>query len=713
MNRIRRTYWTAKAVGWDNLPRRLLHMFMARTGRLRRRMSPDLFTDEAFRKSCQAQVEDQGSLWEERRTRFFAVPSGQLLRRITNEGLWRERVINVCEKALAGEHLMFSNWYGRLGWPPDFNLDPVNGIPWPVDEHWTCTAKSGPPRDDIKLVWEASRLSLAYYFSRAHVLDEDPKWPRALWQMVDAWIAQNPCQKTVAWGCGQEVAFRLMAILFGVMDTLGAAEATDKRLYAVSRLVWRSGRRIEGNINYARSQENNHALSEALGLWSIGLLFPEFSQADRWKSIGLRVLVEETQRQVYDDGSYVQHSSNYHRVAMDDLLWCIRLGEMSDCRLPQSVYDRLGRLTDWAEQLCDPESGRLPNYGANDGALVLPLHCCDYLDYRPAIQACRIALQHQRAYAEGPWDEKALWLCGEQALQTPLRPLKREPIFTASTGGYYVLRGPQSWCMTRCHTFHDRPGQNDMLHLDLWCRGRNILRDGGSYRYYAQEPWKSWFQSAAAHNTVTVDGCDQMVKGPKFLQFCWTKSKLIRLEESGDKRMGLLQAEHYGYARLEGSPVHRRTILRVDDSYVIVDDVLGHGNHVIGLRWRLLPGEWDEKQGVWTAQVENQPYCLRFWVPDRTAIRMVRGEEGLEPEGWESLYYGRKQPAPTLVARCVTELPMTAITVVEPKQESESLLAEGHYPDLRPDAQVPLRLLNRDFTREELQRLAWPRFRLC
>ena len=37
--------------------------------------------------------------------------------------------------------------------------------------------------------------------------------------------------------------------------------------------------RIEKNIDYAYSQKNNHGMSEAIGLLTIGLLFPELQQS--------------------------------------------------------------------------------------------------------------------------------------------------------------------------------------------------------------------------------------------------------------------------------------------------------------------------------------------------------------------------------------------------------------------------------------------------
>ena len=41
--------------------------------------------------------------------------------------------------------------------------------------------------------------------------------------------------------------------------------------------------------------------------------------------------------------------------------------------------------------------------------------------------------------------------------------------------------------MLRYPRFRYRPGHADALHLDLWLGDRNILRDGGTYSYNADE----------------------------------------------------------------------------------------------------------------------------------------------------------------------------------------------------------------------------------
>lgn len=667
MNRLSQIYWTAKAVNWRNLPRRLLQAWRLRSGYLRRHLAPVRFADEQFRAYCGPSEQDQPALWAQRAQRLLPVPAASDLRFVADDETWQEHVLDVIEKALAGDYQMFSHWCGHVGWPPDFNLDPVHDIRWPVGEHWLRTARSTPPDRDLKLVWEASRFTLAYHLARAYARDGDERFAEAFWQMFDAWVEQNPPMLTVAWACGQEMTFRLMAMLTGAIVTLPSPAATPQRLYALSRLAWQTGRSIDANINQARMQGNNHAISEAVGLWSIGVLFPEFSQSERWKRKGRRALASEIAWQVYPDGSFVQHSMNYHRVMMDDLLWALALARASGEILPPVVLDRLERAAKWLCQMIDPISGRAPNYGANDGANVLPLSCQDYLDYRPTAQAAWQMLWGQRLFEPGPWDEKALWLIGNQSLAAPVKPPERPATWAAPNGGYYILRGPNSWAMIRCHSYRHRPNQCDMLHVDLWYQGINILRDAGSYSYCCEEPWDHYFHSTAAHNTVEIDGQDQMTKGPRFLWFRWTRGRFTGVRTERDGSACWLEGELAGHGESR-DVIHRRGILQVNDTYAIVDTLWGKGMHHLAQRWRLSGAA--RKLGEDHFCVEGPAKLhLKLAAASQAAGLPSCGSESSPASAWESLYYARRSSCPMVMLAVACKLPTRFVTIISPDED--------------------------------------------
>jgi hypothetical protein len=51
--------------------------------------------------------------------------------------------------------------------------------------------------------------------------------------------------------------------------------------------------RIYKNIDYAISTRSNHTISEAFGLWLVGILFPELKDAEKYLRLGHRLLEQE------------------------------------------------------------------------------------------------------------------------------------------------------------------------------------------------------------------------------------------------------------------------------------------------------------------------------------------------------------------------------------------------------------------------------------
>ncbi len=694
MNSLQRWYYTAQALGWENLPRRVWQVAKGRLGISKARLpGGELSPAELRSHFIPGYLPDSATArWAERARRLGWDRAGlervrAQIGALVDDARWRSAVLKPVAALARGEMVQFNHRVGQTGWPPDFNRDPLHGVAWPHPRHWSTYAQFHPELRDMKCVWEPSRFSWAFLLARAHVRD-GASWPVAggapapaemFWAAFDAWDSQNPYGLTPQWACGQEATFRMFAWLLTACATLDHPAAAPARLARLTERVWYTGRHIEGNINYARSQKNNHAISEAIGLWTIGSLFPEIQRAAVWRTMGKRVLEQELRRQIFDDGSYVQHSLNYQRVMLDDVLWAMHLGRVCDDPIALDALDRVARALDWLLEMTEPTGGGVPNYGNNDGAWVLPLSTVDYTDFRPIGQALHRALRGAPAFEAGPWDELSAWLVDAGGPNIPRERatardaqsggpsvVRRECDRAFPAGGYYVLSGPSSWGMVRCHTYRARPGQADMLHFDLWHGATNVLRDAGSFFYYTDEPWHSHFFSTAAHNTVEVDGADQMIKGPRFLWLRWTKARLLRFDRSPDGRAAVFSGEHYGYTRLPGDVVHRRTILRLGDSYVIIDDLLGSGEHEVALRWRLCEARWAEQPDGWiAADVAGGP---RMQLAGTAALRaeLLRGQESPRPEGWESLYYADRQAVPVVRLSGRASLPLRLATCVAP-----------------------------------------------
>ena len=81
-------------------------------------------------------------------------------------------------------------------------------------------------------------------------------------------------------------------------------------------------------VCYAISQKNNHGVSEATALWTLGVLFPNLKRANCWREKGTKILSNLCDELIYDDGGFSQHSANYHRLLLHLLAWTMVIGRM-------------------------------------------------------------------------------------------------------------------------------------------------------------------------------------------------------------------------------------------------------------------------------------------------------------------------------------------------------------------------------------------------
>jgi len=648
MTRLILKYWyllRCMGVGW--LVRRILYRFKLKSGWFKRRFPCVSWEDRGFSSYLLDQVPaDPARYLEFRRDSapiFLFDPSR---REVSREGLLRfdtqskedrsGNCIIEADSILTGIFRFFSHHDIKTGFPPDWFLnhfqEDSSYPPEDRKQHWSeIDDFSG---GDIKAVWELSRFGFVFSLVRAYWRTGDEKYAEGFWKIVEDWRKYNPPQTGPHWKCGQEIAFRIMAWIFGLYGFIGAKATTPDRVVELSRMIAVSAERIESNISYALSQKNNHPISEALGLWTVGVIFPEFSAAARWKDRGRKILEKCALELIYPDGTFSQHSSNYHRLMLHDYLWVLSLADKNGETFSEALMERVRAAGCFLGGVIDPTTGRVPNLGANDGALILPLTNCDYLDYRPVTQAIQVLLTGERVFPPGPWDE-ALYCMG---LMAPEYTGTVEEVLGGSSyfknGGYLILRGNHSRGVIRCTPeYRHRPSHADQLHLDLWRGDVNILRDSGTYSYNSP-PDDSYFSSTAAHNTVEFDGRDQMPRISRFLFGAWLGVWRTEPLIGSVGRISWAGA----YRDWRGCSHERRVELDpTTDTWTITDRVSGYNNKAI-LRWRLAPElNWELKGD----------YCVAEGVSIRIDIRDNAGWIKLV-QGWEALYYFEKATIPVL-----------------------------------------------------------------
>ena len=498
---------------------------------------------------------------------------------------------------------------------------------------------------DIKFIWEPNRFAFVYTLVRAYAGTQDEKYAEALWQSIFDWAENNPPNTGPNWMDGQEIALRLMAWTFGYHAFFNSPSTTPQRKENFTLYVAAQAERIYKNIDYAISTRSNHTISEAFGLWLVGLLFPELKNSEKYFSLGKRLLEQEAAEQIFLDGSYSMYSLNYHRFILHIYLYAIKLGEINNSPFSTRLINSVTKSIEYLSRLIDLQTGEMPVYGSNDGALVLPLNNCDFTDYRPLLQLGWYITKGERLFEPGPWDEDIFWLFGDEfTAKVAKNAMEKSNLgelsnYSFPNGGVYLLRGSNSTAIIRCTDFCARPSHADQLHVDLWIHGYNLACDAGTYLYSGEGVWRNGLARTSAHNTVTVDGKDQMTLISRFTWTNWSRGKVLQHNEK------IWQGGHDSYKPVS----HRRTVMALDDDrWIVLDRLSDKEPHQYTLQWLLCDFPFEQKENSVLLSLNGMKYKVQVGLTEGHGKFSVMRADPNSTRGWRSRYYGHKEPAISL-----------------------------------------------------------------
>lgn len=551
------------------------------------------------------------------------------------------------------------------------NRKPFQDLDLPVDEA------------DVKFFWEPARFSWSAALFRAYLLSGDERFPEAFWKYFEAFEQANPPEYGLNWSSGQEVALRSVMWVLAAQVFTGSTHSTPERLLGLGKMVEASALRIPPTLVYARAQRNNHLLSEALGLYVSGAALSNHPKAKDWREKGWSILEKTFCDQISQEGVYIQQSTNYHRLMLQLALLAHAIGSRESRYFGEAVRERLANATQWLNGLVDSDDGRVPNLGPNDGAYIFPAATRSFDDYRPVVQTAASEFLGYLPFPPGPWDEMLLWLGGRQrnaGIEDPHPSRENKPNLESSdvVGTLPVLRNPQtcSWAYLRTARFSSRPGHADQLHLDLWWRGLNLVQDAGTFLYNGQSPWDNSLSRTRVHNTITVDGLDQMTHAGRFLWLDWAQARLLGIRRRADGLIDRIEAEHDGYRRL--GILHRRAVESRENAWDVHDHLLPAGRaaaqseHTFRLHWLLPDVPWSFREGLASCTVDlslDTPYGTAELevtsLAGNCSYSLARGGEILAgsadadlTRGWVSPTYAVKVPALSFVIELKSKVPL-------------------------------------------------------
>jgi hypothetical protein len=559
--------------------------------------------------------------------------------------LMRQRLSGTAEQIVQQAEQICRHQFDLLGYtsldygrPIDWQLDAVHGKRAPRKAFYRIRYLDYAEVGDSKITWELNRHQHLVTLAKAYRLTGERRYADEILRQWRHWQAENPYPLGINWASSLEVGFRSLSWIWTYHLLRGSPRVPDFRAEWLRGLALH-GRHIERYLSTYFSP-NTHLLGEGVALFFLGVLFPELAAAERWKSLGWKIVLREAQRQVRADGFHFEQSTYYHVYALDFFLHAAVLASVNDIPTPKNFEDTLEKML---TALCLlGRGGPPPRFGDDDGGRLFDprrnraKHLMDPL-------ATGAILFHRGDFkaAAGGLREETLWLLGDEGVRQ-WDGLEEASVRTESAAlpnaGFYLLTADRTQLVVDAGPLGAHSGGHghaDALSVTLQSRGHSLLIDPGTYEYVGPSGDRDLFRGAAMHNTLRVDAANQSdPAGP----FSWQRLVQSRTEQwIQGKNFDLLVASHDSY-----QPVtHRRWVVSLRNGIFLVRDVIeGQGRHHLDIAWHLGPDLQMVEEGI-------------FRVKDGATNLMLLPAQGqdwaqeVRRESWSPVY-GEKAPTTTL-----------------------------------------------------------------
>jgi uncharacterized heparinase superfamily protein len=448
-----------------------------------------------------------------------------------------------------------------------------------------------PDLDAGTRLWKTLLHEFGYAtdLARASVATGDPRHRERLIQLARHWRRAAPigCRGFAldAWNA-RAVATRAMnwAVAGQVLGLRGGDPDADW----LGREIGLHGIFLRDNLEL--DLRGNHLFRDAVGLVFADTLVGGVPDA-------LSLLEEQVAEQVLADGCHQERAPHYHALCTQDLLEVrLLLGDAS----PDWLCAALGRMAGFLDAIVLGD-GEIPLLG--DG----------WLGDVPTPQLLEAVRQ----------------------LETPIPPEAPE-----RGSGLVPLRAGAWRAVVRAgrHAPDEQMGHAhaDLLSFDASREEARIVTDTGTL-LYDPGPDRQRIRSTAAHNTLRIDGEEQLEAWGSF-----RVGRRGRAHAASRGRTGTwdwVSASHTAYRRLPGRPIHHRLVAVGELGILILDAVFGSGRHRIESHLHQHPQSDDEDVEIvalgGTARTEPAPLHEHFG-ETRTMRRHVLATESDLPwiGGW-------------------------------------------------------------------------------
>lgn len=377
-----------------------------------------------------------------------------------------------------------------------------------------------------------------HYFDDLNAQDYELK--RSAHQtLIGRWITENP----PAAGSGWEPYPASLRVVNWTKWILGGGPASEATRHSLAVQTRWLAKRLEYHLL------GNHLFSNAKALIFSGLLF-DGQEAQTWALMGTKILVEQLDEQILEDGGQFELSTMYHALALEDVLDLINILTVFRDRIPADLATlkdqlraRAKSMLQWLHAMSHPD-GDISFF--NDAAKAIAPSNAELFAYAKRLDIGEVAVEPKRT------------------------------ILLHETGYVRFEDGPVIAILDVGKVGPDYlPGHAhaDSLSFELSLFGQRLVVNSGTSEY-GTGPERERQRATAAHSTVEVDeeSSSETWRGFRVAR----RANPFGLEIAEDQNGGVsITCSHDGYKRLPGSVVHTRKWTFQANAIQIADELTG------------------------------------------------------------------------------------------------------------------------------------------
>lgn len=477
------------------------------------------------------------------------------------------------------------------------------------------------PSQDIEWLILLHKFYYAKDLSAAYAYSGDEKYAKKWVSLILSWIENVPDGFINSQVTGRRLQQWVLSYRYFIPNAVSANISASFLIHFLKS--------IHSQTIYLSEHltpEGNHRTIELYAIFLVAVLFPELQNMAELLCFAKVEILKNMQDDLLSDGVQRELSPDYHHTVLKNYLKIREIALLNQIPLPIEC-DRLIKKALAFSLYAHKPDGFLP--AISDG---------DSNSYRSLLE---------KAYRYYP-DENLRYVFSQG--KEGIAPPHRSKGFRES--GYYILRSDWNaqpykeafYLFFDCAPLGDGShGHYDLLNFEMAAYGHTLIVDPGRYTYSEKSDdginWRRIFKGTAYHNTITVDGKDQMpyrkgaplVPGPKPVL------KSFETAVGFDYIAGAVISNEYPV-------IHERHLFFLHAEYwIVIDRLKAEGSHDYSLRFHLHP----RAQHQTKIQEDTRMTCVTspnfiLAQPFMEGIRSSLERGHISPE------YGVKQEAPVI-----------------------------------------------------------------